>query len=152
MENPKERINALMLLLSVITLSLTLHVTVERVTLSNALDELNMERGNTVGRYYDDKDLIIIYTNNHGIRDLQKTAIHELMHVVWYEYLTYDQLQEYHDIVAKTEFWITEYSKESVAEDFAEHAAHWALGWEIDPEREEFFNKTIRKKLYIVEN
>ena len=85
------------------------------------------DRHDVGGRYIASSSVIIVYTN-YNIIDIQRIANHEICHKIWYAKLNKGAMKEYEAIYNNATYFITEYSKTDVVEDFAEHCSYWMLG------------------------
>lgn len=116
------------------------------------IDDLNNQRNmsSTAGQYFPEREMIIIYTDTQFPLELQSTANHEIAHVVWYQYLSEEEKQEYEEIVKNSKMFVNDYSKKNLEEDFAVHVSYWTMNRMIDKQRQEFFEHNLKRYLKVV--
>jgi len=89
---------------------------------SNTMDDMfdyNLVN-DTAGRYFIYNKNIAIYTKGMSPYQTMETAIHEIGHYVWYEYLSDNLREKYKIIYVNSDDFVTSYAKSDVEEDFAE--------------------------------
>ena len=77
------------------------------------------------GIYFPPTDMVMFYGKNYSPDELHYIANHEIGHHVWFKYLNDIQRKEYINIFKDSNYFITEYSKTNVEENFAEEYAFY---------------------------
>jgi len=75
---------------------------------------------NNGGNYLNHADLIFFFGKDYSADELHYIADHEIGHHIWFKELTDNQRKEYINIYEDSNYYITEYSKTNVEENFAE--------------------------------
>jgi hypothetical protein len=75
------------------------------------------------GVYFPPTDMVMFYGKDYSPDELHYIANHEIGHHVWFKYLNDEQRAEYNSIFKNSKYFITEYSKMNVEENFAEEYA-----------------------------
>lgn len=121
---------------------------------------------NGTGEYFQDTKNIIIYTKNRYIWEVKETAIHEICHYVWFEFLNESTRQDW-DLLSKnsvshyglndsdkvnllmngSSVFVSEYAEKNELEDFAESCSAFWLEWNKLDFRKELFMKRYIKEL-----
>ena len=120
---------------------------------------------NDTGEYFQDTKNIIIYTKNREIWDTKRTAIHEICHYIYFEFLNETIREEWnilhnnsvsHYGLNDTEqeslltngssTHVSEYAEKNELEDFAESCSAFWLEWnKLDFRKETFMKKYVEE-------
>lgn len=118
---------------------------------------------NDTGEYFQDTKNIIIYTKNREIGDVKRTAIHEICHYLYFEFLNDSQKEEWkllHNnsvsanflndsdklnlLTNGSSFFVSDYAEKHEVEDFAESCSAFVLWWnKLDFRKELFMKKYV---------
>jgi len=102
---------------------------------------------NNGGSYLEHADLIFFYGKGYSADELHYIANHEIGHHVWFIELNDTQRKEYINIFNDSNYYITEYSKTKVEENFAEEYAFYMAcnrgKYCLSPDRVDFFDDYI---------
>jgi len=77
------------------------------------------------GSYLQHVDLIFFFGKDYSPDELHYVADHEIGHHIWFQELSEKERNEYINIYEDSNYYITEYSKTNVEENFAEEYAFY---------------------------
>jgi len=99
------------------------------------------------GIYFPPTDMVMFYGKGYSADELHYIADHEIGHHVWFRDLNDNQRERYINIYNDSNYYITEYSKTTVEENFAEEYAFYMAcnkGTEcISKDRVKFFKDNV---------
>lgn len=97
----------------------------------------------------DENRNIIIYNRYLAIWQKDLTYLHERCHLVWRKNLNDTEMKEYGKIYENATYFVSDYAKTDVREDFAESCKYYITYGKLDNERMGFFIK-IHNKLELI--
>jgi len=108
------------------------------------------------GSYLQHADLIFFYGKDYSADELHYIADHEIGHHVWFIELNDEERKEYINIFKDSNYYITDYSKTNVEENFAEEYAFYMAcnrkKYCLSPDRVNFFDDyVLGYKIVIIE-
>jgi Zn-dependent peptidase ImmA (M78 family) len=104
------------------------------------------------GVYFDDWDMLLVYTQDGNARRMQMTSMHEICHFLWLQKLSSSETKQYKEIYAAAEFVVSEQAKKDAYEDFADSCAYWVMGRQIPKEREQFMEQHVWRYVERIHN
>ncbi|MEK6879809.1 MAG: hypothetical protein AABY22_09395 [Nanoarchaeota archaeon] len=92
------------------------------------------------GTYLPISERIAVYGNNESneLYIMDYVYVHERCHHYWYKYLNKSQREEYTKIYKNATYFVREYSKKNVMEDFADSCKEFIFDGFLDNERWNF--------------
>jgi hypothetical protein len=122
----------------------------EREVLSKTISEIKGDTKDTVGKYNENRGIILIYTKMQSNQKLQETAMHEVCHNFWFTYLDFNQRLNYTCIFHNASYFVSDYARTETTEDFAESCAYYILGVKLDPKRQSFMDRTVKSNFRVI--